>query len=93
MDRKGPYTSPFTLIRLRLSILFKFMKNKLPYKFTQHYWWIAIIALAVSVVAVYFIEPDPYNPTTQKLRILLPAVGIIVAGICLIMATADRWFK
>jgi hypothetical protein len=69
------------------------MKNTPPYKSTQHYWWIAIIALAVSVAAVFFIEPDPYNSTTEKLRILLPAAGILIAGLCLITATADRWFK
>ncbi|MBN2702781.1 MAG: hypothetical protein JXR23_01085 [Pontiellaceae bacterium] len=69
------------------------MTNKLPYKSTQHYWWIAIIALSVSVAAVCFIHPDPYNSGTQKLRILLPAAGIIITGVCLIMATADRWFK
>lgn len=69
------------------------MNNKLPHKSTQHFWWIAIIALGASVASVCFIQADPYNPDTQKLRILLPALGAIVAGVCLITATADRWFK
>jgi hypothetical protein len=67
--------------------------SKLPHKPTQHYWWIAIIALGAAVAAICFIRPDPFNPDTQRLRILIPAAGIIIAGFCLITATADRWFK
>lgn len=69
------------------------MNKQLPYKSNKHYWWIAIIALSASVATICFIQPDPFNPDTQKLRVLVPAAGIIVAGFCLITATADRWFR
>jgi len=56
-------------------------------------WWIAIIALAVSIMLFFVLkEQASFDPALNQRRLLFPVVGIIIAGICFIAGTAGRWF-
>lgn len=56
-------------------------------------WWAAVSALVVSGALYYLLgsgaEADIH---IRKLRIMLPLIGVVIAGICLICGTANRWF-
>ena len=56
-------------------------------------WWVAIISLSISA-ALYFLlkEQAQYDDVLNQRRMLVPLVGIIIAGICIITGTAGRWF-
>jgi len=55
--------------------------------------WIALISLVVSGAIFYFLrEQAQYDVVLAQRRTLLPVVGIIIAGICIIAGTAGRWF-
>ncbi len=56
-------------------------------------WWVAIIALGVSV-AIYFglEEQAKYDVAIAQRRTMIPVIGIIIAGLCIIAGTAERWF-
>ncbi len=56
-------------------------------------WWVAIIALAVSISLFFFLrEQALYDPALNQRRLLFPVVGVIIAGVCFIVGTASRWF-
>ena len=56
-------------------------------------WWIAIIALAVSGTIYYFLGPQAeIDVHVRQQRMLFPLIGVVIAGVCLIAATAGRWF-
>jgi hypothetical protein len=67
--------------------------KKNPINPTSLLWWIAIISLAISA-SLYFLLKDQaqYDPVLDQRRMLVPLVGIIIAGICIIAGTAGRWF-
>ena len=57
-------------------------------------WWIAIIALGFSAAILYFLKPEgAVDISTRQLRVLIPSIGVLIAGVCLIAGTAERWFK
>jgi hypothetical protein len=57
-------------------------------------WWVAIIALAVSGAIFYFLGTQAeIDVTIRQQRMIFPLVGIVIAGVCLIIGTAGRWFK
>lgn len=56
-------------------------------------WWVAIIALTVSIALFFFLrEQALYDPVLNQRRLLFPVAGIIIAGVCFIAGTASRWF-
>ena len=67
--------------------------KKNPINPTSLLWWIAIISLAISG-SLYFMlkEQAQYDVSVEQQRMLLPLIGIIIAGICIIAGTAGRWF-
>lgn len=57
-------------------------------------WWVAIISLAVSAALFFFLkEQAQYDAALNQRRMIFPLIGIIIAGICIISGTADRWFQ
>lgn len=69
------------------------MKNNTPTKSNRPLWWISIIALGISAATACFLQPNDLDETAKNLRILLPTIGVLIAGTCLIIGTADRWFR
>ena len=67
--------------------------KKSPFRPKVLLWWVAIIALGVSA-AIYFglEEQAKYDVTIAQRRILAPVIGIVIAGVCIITGTAERWF-
>lgn len=56
-------------------------------------WWVAIIALTVTLALFFFLrEQAQYDPALNQRRLLIPVIGIIIAGVCFIAGTAGRWF-
>lgn len=61
---------------------------------TAMLWWIAIISLAVSGAIFYFLGANAeVDVTVRQQRMIFPLIGIVIAGVCLIVGTAGRWFK
>jgi hypothetical protein len=56
-------------------------------------WWVAIIALIVSGVLYHLLgQQAEVDVNLRQQRVLVLVVGIVIAGICLIIGTASRWF-
>jgi len=56
-------------------------------------WWLAIISLVVSGALFYFLRTQAEIDIALKQRIMIfPLIGVIIAGVCLIIGTAGRWF-
>ena len=53
----------------------------------------AALLLVVGSVLSYIISQDAANPNAQANAMLVLAVSIAAAGICLISATAHWWLK
>jgi len=56
-------------------------------------WWVAVTALGISG-SVFFLLKDQaeYDDHIAGIRVFVPVVGVLIAGICLIAGTAERWF-
>lgn len=68
--------------------------NNRPSMHAAMLWWIAIIALAVSGAIFYFLGANAeVDVTVRQQRMIFPLVGVVIAGVCLIIGTAGRWFK
>lgn len=67
--------------------------KKSPFQPKALLWWVAIISLAIST-AFYFLlkEQAQYDASLDQVRLLIPLIGIIIAGVCFIAGTAGRWF-
>lgn len=67
--------------------------NKGPFKPNTLLWWVAIISLVVSGVLYYQLgQQAELDVNVRGQRIMALVVGIVVAGLCLIIGTAGRWF-
>lgn len=67
--------------------------NKDPSKHTPLLWWMAIFALVISGALYYFLgKKAEFDVDTRQLRMVFPLIGIVIAGICLIIGTSGRWF-
>jgi hypothetical protein len=56
-------------------------------------WWVAVISLAISGALFFFLkEQAQYDVALEQQRRMIAFVGIIIAGICVIVGTAGRWF-
>ena len=68
-------------------------KNKSPFHPRALLWWVAIIALGISI-ALFFALGDQaeIDVALRQRRMLFPLIGVIIAGVCLIAGTAGRWF-
>ncbi len=67
--------------------------NKGPFNPNALLWWVAIISLVVSGVLFFMLSKQAeIDVTVRQQRILVPMIGIIIAGVCLIAGTASRWF-
>ncbi|MEI6890744.1 MAG: hypothetical protein V5783_01115 [Pontiella sp.] len=68
-------------------------ENKRSFRSKALLWWISIISLVLSGSLYYFLgnlaETDVH---VRQQRLILPLIGILVAGVCLIAGTAGRWF-
>ncbi len=68
-------------------------QQKIPSRPKTFLWWIAIIALGISGALFYFLKSQAqYDASIEETRMFVPMIGIIIAGICVIAATAERWF-
>lgn len=70
------------------------MNNKTPTQPKIMLWWVAIISLIVSGL-IFFLLKDTaeVDVTVRQQRMIFPLIGVLVAGVCLIVGTAARWFK
>ncbi len=67
--------------------------KKGPFNPNMLLWWVAIIALVVSGVLYYLLGPQAeFDVSIRQKRMIFPLVGIVIAGICIIVGTASRWF-
>jgi len=67
--------------------------QKTPFRPKVLLWWIAIISLALSAALFFFLKNQAqYDVALDEQRMFVPVIGIIIAGICIIAGTADRWF-
>lgn len=67
--------------------------HKSPFKTNVLLWWVAIIALIASGMLYYMLGPQAETDVhIRQQRLMLPVVGVLIAGICLIAGTAGRWF-
>ena len=56
-------------------------------------WWVAIIALVVSVVLYIMLGKQAATDVhVARTRVIFPFIGVLIAGVCLIAGTAGRWF-
>lgn len=67
--------------------------KKSPFQPNALLWWVAIIALCVSG-ALYFLlgNQAEVDVHVRQQRMIFPLIGIVIAGVCLIVGTAGRWF-
>lgn len=57
-------------------------------------WWVAIIALGITGALYFFLgDQAEIDVALRQKRLLFPMIGILIAGICAIAGTAERWFK
>jgi hypothetical protein len=70
------------------------MKSKKgPFNPNSLLWWVAIIALVVTGFLYYLLgEQAEVDVSVRQTRMIVPVIGIIIAGVCLIVGTAGRWF-
>ncbi len=70
------------------------MKNpNSPFQPKALLWWVAAISLAVSGAVYYFLRTQGQLDVELGQRILVfPLIGVIIAGVCLIVGTASHWF-
>jgi Co/Zn/Cd efflux system component len=67
--------------------------KKTPFRPKTLLWWVAAIALALSAALFFFLKQQAqYDAALDERRMFIPVVGIIIAGICIIAGTAERWF-
>ncbi len=67
--------------------------KKGPFNPNSMLWWVAIIALVVSGFLYYLLgEQAEVDVSLRQHRMIVPVIGIIIAGVCLIVGTAGRWF-
>lgn len=72
------------------------MKNPYKKNFRKNIllWWVAIIALGVcGALYVALGQQSDMDVTLRQERTVFPLIGLIIAGLCLIAGTANRWFK
>ncbi|MDK2856918.1 MAG: hypothetical protein PWQ29_45 [Verrucomicrobiota bacterium] len=55
-------------------------------------WWISVITLAIGISIYVFLEPAEYDVEIQRIRSAALVLSILVAGLCIIIGTAKRWF-
>ena len=55
-------------------------------------WWTAAIAAATGLTTWFALEPLSYETRVQNIRLFGLLIAILFPGICLIIATASRWF-
>lgn len=55
--------------------------------------WLALMILAIGGALAYLLYTDTADPNAEQVIVLLLAITITAAGICLICATADWWIK
>jgi len=68
-------------------------KSKSPFRPNTLLWWVAIISLVVSGVLYHQLgQQMDLDVNMRQHRMVVPLVGIIIAGVCLIVGTAGRWF-
>ncbi len=64
-----------------------------PVKKNTLLWWISIISIVASGLIYYLLgEGAQVDVHIQQQRTIFPILGIVVAGVCLIVGTAGRWF-
>ncbi|MCF7847945.1 MAG: hypothetical protein K9M45_03765 [Kiritimatiellales bacterium] len=69
------------------------MKQRAPFQPKALLWWVAIISLAVSGVLYFLLaEQARLDQAIQARRMLFVLIAVIIAGVCLIIGTAGRWF-
>ena len=67
--------------------------KKTPFHPKALLWWVAAISLALSAALFFFLKDQAeYNVALDEKRMFIPVIGIIIAGICIIAGTAERWF-
>jgi hypothetical protein len=67
--------------------------NNSPFQPNALLWWVAVISLIVSGALYYFLRTQAQvDVAIGQTRLLFPLVGIVIAGVCLIVGTAGRWF-
>ena len=67
--------------------------NRGPFRPKRTLWWVAIIALGFAGAFAYFLRPENVDLDARGLRVLIPTICVIIAGFCVIIGTAERWFK
>jgi hypothetical protein len=68
--------------------------KRTPFQPKAMLWWVAVIALAITGALFFFLqEQSQYDVALAQRRMLFPLLGIVIAGICAIIGTAERWFK
>lgn len=70
------------------------MKNNPTVKKNPMLWWVSAISLSVSA-AVFITLKDlaKTDAAIESTRLMVAMMGIIIAGICIISATANHWFN
>ena len=67
--------------------------KKGPFNPNTMLWWVAIISLIVSGVLYYLLgQQAELDVNMRQQRTIIPIIGIVIAGFCLIIGTAGRWF-
>ncbi len=50
------------------------------------------LTLALGIAIYILLKPVEYDPEIERLRMLALFVGVIVAGLSIIIGTSKRWF-
>ena len=67
--------------------------KKGPFNPNSLLWWVAIISLIVSGVLYYLLgQQAEVDVNMRQQRTIVPVIGVVIAGVCLIIGTASRWF-
>ena len=66
---------------------------------TPHYhrngwlWWTAFYVLCGGGVLYWVVDQQAQDPADDKLATMIACGAILLAGVCVISATADWWLK
>jgi hypothetical protein len=70
------------------------MNKNGPFNTKSLLWWVAIISLVVSGLLYKLLDLQAdLDVSVRQQRLIIPLIGILIAGVCLISGTAGRWFN
>lgn len=55
-------------------------------------WWVSGAALSCGTAIYVLLAPAEYDMDIQRYRAIALVSGFLIAGLCIIIGTSNRWF-